>query len=353
MEKHTEEAEYITLGYMRPLLNHVESCGQPIDELLILLGLQAADLSSSDLRLAGSVIDDLFDRAAVLCDNDNIGLQASMQMNLTNIGILGHLIMSCTRGEQVMDLHSRYQTLIGNGALSDYDYSAEEGVCLRFKHVEGGRPYRRHFHEFNIGGWMSLVKLMTGQALKPERIQFPFARPDDISEQQAFFNCELVYGGRSDEGMRVYFSPDHLDRFMYTGDSSLKDSLELAACRRLEELQGSYGEAADTLQTQLLGFIRRELIHGAPSIEQAAERLNTSVRTLQRQLDGVGVNYKALVDDARRELGGRYIINDELSLVDVALMLGYAEQSSFQRAFKRWHDLTPGEYRRQAMQGSA
>ncbi|MGJ8686005.1 MAG: AraC family transcriptional regulator ligand-binding domain-containing protein [Spongiibacteraceae bacterium] len=347
-EKHTEEAEYITLGYMRPLLNYVESCGKPIEELIDILGLRAADLSCSDLRLAGSAINTVFDRAAELCGNDNIGLDASMQMNLTHIGILGHLIMSCTRGEQVLDLHSRYQTLIGNGARSDYDFSVEEGVCLRFKRVDGGIPYGRHFHEFNLGGWMSLVKLVTGQALKPERIQFPFTRPKDISAQQKFFNCELVYGGCSDEGMRVYFSPDHLDRFLYAADSSLKDSLELAARRRLDELQGSYGEAADTLQTQLLSFIRRELIHGAPSIEQAAERLNTSVRTLQRQLDGVGVNYKALVDDARRELGGRYIVNEELSLVDVALMLGYAEQSSFQRAFKRWYDDTPGEYRRQA-----
>ena len=67
---------------------------------------------------------------------------------------------------------------------------------------------------------------------------------------------------------------------------------------------------------------------------------------LQRQLDSAGTGYKDIVEQVRQHLAARYVHDASLSLVDIALMLGFAEQSTFQRAFRRWFNTTPGEYRR-------
>jgi AraC-like DNA-binding protein len=72
-----------------------------------------------------------------------------------------------------------------------------------------------------------------------------------------------------------------------------------------------------------------------------------AVRTLQRQLDSRHTSYSQLLDQLRQQQAQIYIENREMSLLDVAMMLGFAEQSSFARAFKRWFGKAPGAYRRE------
>lgn len=344
-EKHTDEKLYLTLGYLEPLFSHVREVGKPIAPLLAVLGINEQDLMHSDIRLPDKLVNQLNSAAEQLCADPNVCLHAGRRMGLSNIGIIGHLLLTCTEASQIMALHCRYQTLVGNGALAEYDINGQR-VCLRFRRAEGGEPYSRHAYEYSLAGWLSLVGLVAGEALQADLIEFPCERPADTSEQQALFDCELRYLPGGNE-MRVHFGRHLLERSIFAGDSSLREPLEAAAKQRLVELQGSYADASNSVRSRIARFVREQLIHGPPNIESAAEHLDASVRTLQRQLDAEDITYKAIVDNARKELCGRYILNPELNLVDVALMLGFSEQSSFQRAFKRWYQLTPGEYRRQ------
>ncbi|MOA45947.1 HTH-type transcriptional regulator VirS [compost metagenome] len=81
---------------------------------------------------------------------------------------------------------------------------------------------------------------------------------------------------------------------------------------------------------------------------QVAESLHMSVRTLQRRLGELDLEFGQLVEDVRRALALEYVGNSSYRLTDVALMLGYTEASSFSRAFRRWTELTPREYRKKA-----
>ncbi|MNG24433.1 HTH-type transcriptional regulator VirS [compost metagenome] len=73
-----------------------------------------------------------------------------------------------------------------------------------------------------------------------------------------------------------------------------------------------------------------------------------SVRTLQRRLGDLDLEFGELVEEVRRALALEYVGNSSYRLTDVALMLGYAEPSSFSRAFRRWTELTPREFRKRA-----
>ena len=87
---------------------------------------------------------------------------------------------------------------------------------------------------------------------------------------------------------------------------------------------------------------------GRVSIEQVAARLNTSVRTLRRKLRDKGTNFKSLLNETRRELGERYIRDGNLTLTEVAFLLGFSDSSSFSRAFRSWTGRTPSESRASA-----
>ena len=93
----------------------------------------------------------------------------------------------------------------------------------------------------------------------------------------------------------------------------------------------------------------QRLDSGRPSLGAVADELNTSVRTLQRRLAAAGWTYNDIVDDVRFAVARQRMARPDTPLKAVAAELGFSEQASFTRAFRRWIGLTPREYRRQIL----
>jgi AraC-like DNA-binding protein len=99
--------------------------------------------------------------------------------------------------------------------------------------------------------------------------------------------------------------------------------------------------------------IAQRLDDGRPSLCAVADELNLSVRTLQRRLAAAGWTYRDLVDDVRFAVARQRMARPDAPLKAVAVELGFSEQASFTRAFRRWIGFTPGEYRRQTLASAA
>ena len=80
-------------------------------------------------------------------------------------------------------------------------------------------------------------------------------------------------------------------------------------------------------------------------VEAAGAALGISARTLQRRLQEEATTFAEVVDGVRRDLAAAYLQNAEYTAAEVAFMLGYAEASSFHRAFRRWTGTTPEAFR--------
>lgn len=83
-------------------------------------------------------------------------------------------------------------------------------------------------------------------------------------------------------------------------------------------------------------------------IEEVAMRLHISGRTLQRKLKEAGYNYQTVLDSSRQKIAERYLLDTELSLAEIAFLIGYREQSSFNHAFRGWKGITPSQFREQS-----
>ena len=117
---------------------------------------------------------------------------------------------------------------------------------------------------------------------------------------------------------------------------------------RLAEQQLQLFSRDDSLLEQVRRLLATRIGRGAVTQEELAAELGVHVRTLQRRLGEQGLTYSQLVDDVRQKLAASYIRDPSLSLGEVAFLLGFSEQSNFQKSFKRWFGETPGRYRRQA-----
>jgi AraC-like DNA-binding protein len=100
--------------------------------------------------------------------------------------------------------------------------------------------------------------------------------------------------------------------------------------------------------TQLLG----PLLNGGrePDLEEVAARLKLPTWTLRRKLADEGTQFRAILNDTRRDLAMTYIRDTELAFGEIAYLLGFASAEAFQRAFKRWTGQTPGAFRRSQRQ---
>jgi AraC-like DNA-binding protein len=96
--------------------------------------------------------------------------------------------------------------------------------------------------------------------------------------------------------------------------------------------------------------ILQVLSAGHPPIETVAAVVNTSVRTLQRRLAVSGRTYKKLVDEVRLAAARKALVESAAPLKAIAFELGFAEQASFTRAFRRWTGQAPSQYRKRQRQ---
>lgn len=99
------------------------------------------------------------------------------------------------------------------------------------------------------------------------------------------------------------------------------------------------------LYSELQRILQGCLLKRQVSQEDVAAQLSISVRNLQRRLKALGTTYQALLDESRQALAMHLIRDESIPLYEIAFMVGYAEPSAFYKAFKRWTDATPGDYR--------
>ncbi len=91
--------------------------------------------------------------------------------------------------------------------------------------------------------------------------------------------------------------------------------------------------------------IREKLTGRRPAMEDIADVLRVSPRTLQRRLQDSGYNFQRVLEEARRTLAHHYLTHSYLDLNEAAYLLGYNDAGSFVRAFRAWEGVPPARWR--------
>jgi len=169
-------------------------------------------------------------------------------------------------------------------------------------------------------------------------VLFSHEEPEDLSAQEAHFRCPVHYGADRD-GLEI--SNDRLRAGNRLGDARISEFFDAHLEQELVDYSGD-----ERLDERVRNQVAQSLSEGVPKISEISARMGMSSRTLQRRLSAQGHVYQDLVDAARRELAEKLLRQTEFSLAEIAFLTGYAEQSTFSRAFKRWYGHTPASYRR-------
>ena len=172
-------------------------------------------------------------------------------------------------------------------------------------------------------------------------------RPLAVSLRRVDPGCAARYVELLGAPVRFAAGTDAMDFLQSTLDSPLRgDNPDVA--RATDQVTERYLETLDP--QQVASEVRRLLVRLLPTGEvdqdRVASQLNRSSSTLQRQLQTEKTSYRQVLDDTRRKLAERYLGEGELPLSEIAYLVGFADQSNFSRAFKRWTGHSPTELSR-------
>lgn len=129
------------------------------------------------------------------------------------------------------------------------------------------------------------------------------------------------------------------------GDHGVQETLRAQLMAEMASLQ----DTSTSFVHKVERIIKPRLETGEVNLDDIAMEAGVSVRTLQTRLEESGLNFRALLDRMRHAQVLLYMGDVDISLIDMAHMLGFATQSSFHHAFKRWTGMTPGQYRKQRL----
>ncbi len=274
--------------------------------------------------------------AAVDGKPTTIPLRAGAAMRCDDYGAFGLAWKSAVDLRGSYARAERYARVLTN--VSTYEVERAEGGAFMHLHRQGERRLGlRLSNEATIASIVSISRQASSQDFNPRAVYFKHPAPADLSDHQAYFGCPIHFDTDRDA---LFVSNEALQTPNKLGDESISSFFDTHLESELSKLEDD-----SSLDRRVQIRIKRVLSEGVPAISDVAKHFGMSGRTLQRRLSERGFSYQTLVDESRRRLAERLLERTKYSLAEVAFMTGFAEQSSFTRAFRRWAGQTPRSYR--------
>lgn len=333
-----QNTEYtVAIELLEAIVEYLEEKGVSLSPIWERYAISLAELKEQQF-VPFELFSDCFDLGEESTGDISMGLHVGANVSTRHWGQLGYLMLSGEDGFESIDYIQRFARLITNSMESRFDLQGNQLLC-HFQMVP--EEYSRHTSDFFISAIYALGKFMSGGQFTFKEIRFMSSNVAPIEEYEKVLGCKCLFNQSEN---KITVDKSALTFTSFFRDPRLKKVLEQHAITVLQRLG-----ADDDLVRDLKTYVIDSLPNGAPSLKQVCERFQMSERSLQRMLAKHSLSYQELVDQLRAELAKTYIEND-YSFLDIALLLGYSEQSAFHRAFKRWTGLPPAKYKKQHLQ---
>jgi AraC-like DNA-binding protein len=323
--------------WVKGIVEMLATEGLDTSALLAAAEIDPREMEGPGARLPTEKISRLWELAAERSGNQAIGLAQHHVARPAAFDVVGYAMMSCNDLRGAFERLIRY-LLILSDALTMTISHERAGSRVTFVLLGGDRPVPRQRIEFIFITVISFCRWISGREVHPLAVDLPYPTPQDQTPYRAAFRCPVSFDAA---GASMLFADPDLATPLPTSNPVLAELHERFA--------GDYLAHFDHAQTSYRAreVIIRRLPDGEPRRDDVASELCMSERTLQRRLEEESTSFVELLDDTRRELAEQYLGRLNLSLGQAAYLLGFADQSSFFRACRRWFDLSPGQYRSQ------
>jgi AraC-like DNA-binding protein len=315
----------------------LDACGElgfDVDAILDEVGLDRQLVFDPDARLPAQQADAIWAAAFRIAGDPALALHAAEALPFGAYRVLDFVVANAPDVREALGRVARYFSIVDpRGQL---ELTGKDPSRFGFRSALGQLPPPAE--QYTLAAVVTRVRVSAGFEVPFEAVEFTFPAPDDVTEYERIFRCEVRFARA---GAAVVVPESTLALDIPGSDAALSSVLENHADRLVRELpplsQGIAARLSRVLQDELRG--------GNISAAHISARLGVSERTLQRRLLEEETTYAAVLEGMRRSAAEKYLQERDVSLSEIAWLLGFSEQSSFARAFKRWTGQSPGAWR--------
>jgi AraC-like DNA-binding protein len=318
---------------LRGIFGALERLGYDLDPLLAAAGIRRADVDDPNVNIPASVCAGLVTLAQQQRRLTNLASRLALETPIGVNPLLDYLILSSESLGEGLQRLARYIRVV-NPFLAIRIHDRDDPPRMV---VDSASPF---WIEFTVALSIFRFRRETGNELASSFVSLRH-QPDDVADLVELLRCPVRTGAA------------------WTGWALTREALRLPLRRRDPVLHSWLENKAREILAQhppgsaLVSDVRQLLtaqMAAGMRIDVVARSLAMTPRTLQRKLKDEGTSFDALRDATRRHAAEALLSDSTLSIGEVTYLLGYSEPTAFHRAFRRWHRLTPQEFRQQRRQ---
>lgn len=297
-------------------------------------GIDPDLLARPHARYPASSMQKLWRLAAEASGDPHFGLRVGSLARPGMFHALGLGIVSSSSVLSALQRIERYSSVVStNGRI----VLVRQGglVSLETRPTEVSLMPTSHTLDALVVALCRLLMLCGGPSAIPVRVLLPHqsTSPDDAYRKAV--GCTVEFGAAN---IAIVFDAEVAARPVFSGNPDLAAEADRMSARYIE------GFAPDSVAARVRALLLKAMPSGELDQDGVARALHQSASTLQRRLREEGTSFQRLLDATRREQALAYLKEGRHSLADITFLLGFADQSNFTRAFRRWTGKTPRQY---------
>jgi len=328
----------ISVRYVNLLLDTAENLGLATTETERQFGLTSQLLRQPNARISIPKFMRLGHTLIHLGQCPTLGLQMAEQAHLSLMGMAGFCAASANSVLQGLSDIVTYESLSSKNVRGQSSFYQEKNVSVaEFYSISPYNDFNYFIVDMALAIEHKLVQQLSAQPLRPMVVQIEFPPPAYANHYESFFQCPVKFN--QPRNALVYKTQDLLSKPI------LHNPVAYLEIREVCDAQLATARQQLSLQERVMHEITPLLQSNNLSLEEVANRLDIPVWTLRRKLKQENTGFTALLDQTRQALASIYLKDRQYTLGEVAYLLGFSNPNAFQRAFKRWYGVTPGQFR--------
>ena len=323
------------------LAKAIDSYGCDSEELFARAGLDHSRLRDPLARFPAAAVLKLWPIAVEATKDPGFGLTVASFWHPTTLHALGYSWLASNNLEEAFDCTVRYTRLVNTaaqGAIS-IEVSADS-----YRLTIGMVKFNPDPTDASVDAVLAMLLIMCraayGSKFKLQRATFQHGAPSSLERFDDLFQAPVLF---SQAENALWIDPEIVREPLATANPELVRINDRIATDYLAHLDH------DDLGMRVRSKLIEHLPGGHISEADIASSIHVSQRSLQRKLKEQGMSFSQLVESTRRELGLQYVRDPQYSFNEVAFLLGFTEPANFSRAFKRWYDKSPSQFRQDSL----
>lgn len=318
------------------MVRTAEARGIRTADLLEEVGLTRESLEDPDARIPGPAVLVIWNALRERTADPGLQLSAPATLPFGAYRVIDYLVATSATVGDGLRRFARFFALIADAVTLGIDGDdGEHCLCLA---AVGGGPVPPVYVDYVFAALVSRIRMRIRPDLHVLRVELRQPEPPAIAPYRDLFRAPVRFGTAAD---RLCFTAEEWE--------SPTENPDAALARLLEEHARMLAQRIPHATTGFMAEVQKAIASTLPeggSAADVARALHVSVRTLQRKLVASGTTFREVYDTVRGKLAQQYLTDPTVSIAEVAFLLGFSDQSSFNRAFRRWTGESPGRSRR-------